>query len=156
MLAALASTLLPSLTRRQLATLAELKATGGTFQKYLSVLRSGGFVEDAAGGVRITAKGLAAIGGRRPAPRSTEELVTAWKQKLPAGARTMLDAVVARHPAPVSREALAAAGHMEVTGGTFQKYLSLLKSNGLVAVDRGQVRAADELFIADGTTRATS
>ena len=82
--------------------------------------------------------------------------MSAWKQKLPAGARTMLDSVVARHPAPVSREALATAGHMEVTGGTFQKYLSLLKSNGLVAVDRGQVRAAEELFIADGTTRATN
>jgi hypothetical protein len=150
MLAALASTLLPQLSRNQVATLAGLKVSGGTFQKYLSVLRTGELVEDAgAGQLRITEAGLEAIGGRPPTPASTEELVSTWKAKLPGASRDLLDVLVRRYPKGMSREDLAQSVDppLEPSGGTFQKYLSLLRTNGLVESNRGELVASESLFL---------
>jgi hypothetical protein len=147
MLTALASTLLPALTKNQVAMLAGLKVTGGTFQKYLSILRTGGHVVDRNGALSITDSGLAAIGGRPPAPASTADLIGLWKTKLPAGARQMLDVLVLIHPATVDREQLASEVGMEVRGGTFQKYLSILRTNGLVEQEQGRLFASSSLFL---------
>jgi hypothetical protein len=150
MLTALASTLLPSLSRNQVATLSSLKVSGGTFAKYLSILRTGELVEDAAGGqLQITEAGLEAIGGRPPAPASTDELVASWKEKLPGASRDMLDVLVRRYPKGLSREDLAQSVDppLEPSGGTFAKYLSLLRTNGLVESNRGEVVASESLFL---------
>jgi hypothetical protein len=150
MLTALASTLLPSLSRNQVATLSSLKVSGGTFAKYLSILRTGELVEDAAGGqLQITEAGLEAIGGRPPAPASTDELVASWKEKLPGASRDMLDVLVRRYPRGLSREDLAQSVDppLEPSGGTFAKYLSLLRTNGLVESNRGEVVASESLFL---------
>jgi hypothetical protein len=146
MLTALASTLRPTLSRNQVATLAGLKVTGGTFAKYLSILRTGGLVEDRAGELAITEPGLAAVGGRS-APASTEELLSQWKAKLPGASRDMLDVVVAAHPRGITREELGQRLNLETSGGTFAKYLSLLRSNGLVESNGGELMASEALFL---------
>jgi hypothetical protein len=121
--------------------------TGGTFQKYLSILRTGGYLEDRGGALSITEAGLRVIGGRQAAPSSTEELLALWGSKLPAGARSMLGFLVGHYPTPVSRQVLADHTGMELTGGTFQKYLSLLRTNGLVDVRQSELVASESLFL---------
>jgi hypothetical protein len=147
MLTALATSRLPSLTRQQVAMLAGLKVSGGTFAKYLSTLRTRGDVADAAGGtLQITEAGLEAIGGRPPQPQTPAEVVDLWKGKLPGKARDMLDHVIAATPGGgLSRAGLAAAVGIEESGGTFAKYLSLLSTNGLVEKRAGFLVAAPDL-----------
>nr|WP_227026943.1 helicase HerA-like domain-containing protein [Corallococcus soli] len=146
MLVALAGTLLPALTRNQVATLSGLKVTGGTFNKYLSLLRTSGFIQEAAQGLALTDRGLAEVGGRPPVPQTTEGIVAVWNERLPAGARAMLAELVRAHPRGLGRDALAERVNIEASGGTFAKYLSLLRSNGLLESASGELRASATLF----------
>jgi uncharacterized protein len=148
-LTVLATTLRPSLTLRQVATLSNLKYTGGTFAKYVSILRTSGYIDAALNGETcITDEGRAAINWQLPqSPRSTQEVIDSWNARLPAGARAMLAEFIRRHPECISRKELAEAVNIEPSGGTFAKYVSLLKSNGLVEVYGGLLKASDTLFL---------
>jgi hypothetical protein len=145
MLTALAQTFLPSLSRGQVAMLAGLKVTGGTFAKYLSILKTGGHVEARGDQLSITESGLAAIGGRPAVPTTTEGIVQMWNEKLPAGARQMLEVLVGEYPNTVARGELATRVGIEASGGTFAKYLSILRTSGLVE-GGGELVASDTLF----------
>ena len=46
----------------------------------------------------------------------------------------MIDALIAAHPRGMDRANLADRAGMTATGGTFQTYLSRLKSNGVIEV----------------------
>ena len=58
----------------------------------------------------------------------------------------MIDALIAAHRRGMDRANLADRTGMTVTGGTFQTYLSRLKSNGLVDVKGRTVALTDILF----------
>ncbi len=47
----------------------------------------------------------------------------------------------------------AAANNYEITGGTFNTYLSTLRRNGLADITGDTVRANDVLFLAPSTPR---
>lgn len=120
------------LTRAQAATLAGLSVNGGTFGTYLSLLRTQGLVDAEGGLIRITALGRPAAGDVT-APSNRDELVALWEGRLPAGARAMLKTVLAE--GLISRDLLGHRTGIEPSGGTFGTYLSLLKTNGLVATE---------------------
>jgi hypothetical protein len=136
-------------TKAQLGTLTGFKITGGTFQTYFSQLKRLGLIEDVAGEISVTQGGLDFAGVVPAEPMTTDELLDMWRRSLKAGARNMLDQLVARHPDSVTKEELADLVEMTVTGGTFQTYLGTLRRNGLIDVDAGYVRASDTLFIAE-------
>jgi DNA-binding IclR family transcriptional regulator len=76
-----------------------------------------------------------------------------YRRTLRAGARAMLDALVAAYPAGLTREELAEAAGITASGGTFTTYLGHLRRNGLVEVDGPQVSASPTLFLrAEGRT----
>jgi uncharacterized protein len=135
------------MTRSQLGTLARFKIRGGTFQTYFSQLKRLGFLKESGGEIQITEAGLDYVGHVPQEPMSTEELLEMWRGALKAGARKMLDELVAVYPKGISREDLALVTDMTVTGGTFQTYLATLRRNGLVEVDDDEVRASDTLFL---------
>jgi hypothetical protein len=143
-----------ALSRRQLATLARMSPTSGTFSDYLSSLRRAGFIVDTDNDLTltITPAGIANAIAARPA--STKDLVARWSSKLKAGARRMLDALVARHPTGLSRVALAAAAGIVPTSGTFSDYLSSLRRNGLIDERGRYVFASPSLFMATEDVRA--
>jgi predicted transcriptional regulator len=148
MLQALASLDPKPLSRSQVATLAGISPSSGTFTSYLSDLRGNGFINENGNGLAITETGIEFLAGDWPdAPSSTEALVSLWSSKLKAGARRMLDALVDIHPRGVSRSILGERAGIEPTSGTFTSYLSDLRRNGLIEEDQGQVAAADTLFI---------
>lgn len=147
-LEALAGTTLPHLSRRQVGTLAGIKATTGTFRTYLSILRTRGLIRDVGGGaLEITPEGLAVIGGRPSAPATPDEVIASWKAKLPPVVGRMLDAIVEMHPKSISRSDLAERLEISATTGTFRTYLSLLRTRGLIETHRDEITASESLFL---------
>jgi len=140
-------------TRAQLATLSRFKVAGGTFNTYYSTLRRGGLLTEHDGLISLTDAGRAAAGVTSAAPASTAELLDQWRTALKAGARTKLDLLIDAHPNALTRDELAQRAGYEVTGGTFNTYLSTLRRNGLADIDGDTVRANDVLFFVPSTPR---
>lgn len=141
------------LSRSQLATLAGMKVTGGTFGTYLSALRRGEYLNEVDHLLEVTELGLRTVGGAAAAPSTAEQVRQRWRSALKGGARRMLDELVELHPQGVSRRELAERVDIEVSGGTFGTHLSMLRSNGLLTEVGGQLHAADVLFLTPGGAR---
>jgi len=134
-------------TRAQLATLSRFKVTGGTFNSYLSTLRRAGLITEQQGLIELTDAGRGAAGVSITAPASTAALLEQWRTALKAGARTMLDLLIDAHPDALTRDELAHRAGYEISGGTFNTYLSTLRRNGLADTTGDTVRANDVLFL---------
>lgn len=134
-----------SLTRSQMATLASMAPTGGTFQKYLSTLKTSGLIEVSGDAVTITGKGRSAAGDVRQ-PSGPGEVLALWRDKMPGKARDMLELFAAEH-GPFTKDQLGKRLDLDPTGGTFQKYLSILRSNGLVRKGKGGLVVDQELAL---------
>jgi uncharacterized protein len=137
-------------TRAQLGTLARFKITGGTFLTYWSLLRRVGFVDESGGDIGITEAGLDYVGVVPGEPATTEELLAQWRSALKAGARAILDQLVAAYPNGIEKEDLAQRVEMTATGGTFLTYVSTLRRNGLAVVNGSTVTASEALFMKEG------
>lgn len=134
-------------TRRQLATLAKLKVTGGTFGTYFGDLRRAGLIAEHDGFVVLTDAGFAYTGASPDLPVTADELRETWRDALRTGARKMLDILLDRYPQPVTRGELAELTELEQTGGTFGTYLGDLRRNGLADEADDGIRAAEVFFL---------
>ena len=132
-------------TRAQWATLARMKKNSGTWQTYLSRLRVAGFIVESDGLFGLTAAGLKAAGRvDRPASGS---VVQQWRDALGSGPSKIIDVVLSIYPKGIHRANLADRVGMVATSGTFQTYLSRLKSNGLIEVRNREIVASSILFV---------
>jgi hypothetical protein len=132
-------------TRAQWATLSGMKRTGGTWQTYVSRLRTSGFIDETDGNIALTPAGLAAAGHiDKPPPGS---VVAQWKNALGSGPSKIIDVLLASYPSTVDRANVADRVGMVATGGTFQTYLSRLRSNGLIEVFGRKIKASPTLFL---------
>jgi uncharacterized protein len=152
MLQALAAYHPVRLTRAQLATVARMKATGGTFSTYLSRLRTSGLLDELDGQLQLTEAGRARAGVESHPARTAAELRDEWRRALHGGAARMFDALVEAYPEGLTRSALADAVGMEVSGGTFSTYLSRLRSNGLITTTPTEAIANATLFLEPAAT----
>lgn len=142
MLVALASFYPDGMTKTQVGGLAKLSHRGGTFTTYLGELRRHELITEHGDLLYATEHGVAMAGVDVPPPPATvDEVVALWSDRLRAGARRMLDAVVEAMPDELTREELAAAADIEPSGGTFGTYLGELRRYGLVSTDNGVVTA---------------
>lgn len=112
---------------------------------YIARFLFAGYIEEVDKLVSVTGAGLAAIGGSKPKPMTSAETIEMWCRTV-GGAAKMLRALVDLHPNATTREGLGAALNLAISGGTFQTYLSRLKSNGLIHVEGDKVWASDDLF----------
>lgn len=133
-------------TMAQWATLAGMKRTGGTWQTYVSRLRSAGYLDEGGGQFGVTREGIAAAGAVPEQPQSSADVIAMWKGALGTGPSKILDELVSAYPRAVDRETLADRAGMTASGGTFQTYLSRLSGNGLIERTRDGVRASEALF----------
>ncbi len=132
------------LNRRQLGVRATLSSRSGTFDTYLSKARTNGWIEG-TGDLRITEAGLKALGGYTPLPAG-RELLAHWLGELgSSGAARMLQVLADAYPKALSREDLGAAANLSDRSGTFDTYLSRLRTLELIT-GRGEIRASEELF----------
>lgn len=144
MLVALASNP-DGLTKQQLATIANVKLTGGSFRTYLSQLRISGYICEAGDIIEISDSGKEFIGPQKVVePADVREM---WLGKMGGGARTMLKVLIDLYPGAISKGNLADQSGISILGGSFRTYLSQLKVNGLIEVDTdGDVKASPTLF----------
>jgi predicted transcriptional regulator len=137
------------ITRDELATLAGMASSGGTFARYVSTLSSRGLiVVERGGSITLTQKGQVAVSvlNIEELELTCESIVRTWASSLRAGERAMLEHLVLINPKTCTRKELGAAVSIEHTGGTFNRYLSTLRARGLADVDRDQVSAGAALY----------
>jgi hypothetical protein len=142
-LAVLASVHPAGMTEAQWAVAASLKRKGGTWSTYISRLRTADRVVKRGDLWYATDQGLLDLGEYAvDMPPPGPQLVAFWAEKLP-GAAPMLRKLGEHYPHWISRDHLAAELGITATGGTFNTYLSRLRSPGLIEEDGDKnVRAA--------------
>lgn len=133
------------LTEAQWATLAGMKRTGGTWNTYKSRLRTAGYIEQDGSLFGVTPGGMEACGETPPSARTPDELIDMWARAV-GGAGKLLHHLAAIYPAGLSRQSLAEQLGLAASGGTFNTYLSRLRSNGLIDEADGIVSASEALF----------
>jgi hypothetical protein len=133
-----------SLTRAQVSTLSGFSLRSSTFANYLSVLRTGGYIE---GGpeYRATDLGRALIDVVPVAP-TTEELYQLWAPRLPGSSKRMLRLFIEHYPNGLERDQLAELAGHSTRSSTFANYLSKLRTNKLIEKRNGLYYASDTLF----------
>lgn len=134
-----------ALTKPQLGTLVGFKSSGGTFGTYISHLKTAGLIEDKGGMLSLTEAGLAYDHGEE-IPATPEERRELWRGRVKEGARKMFDVLVEVYPASMTKEELGQRLSMIHTGGTFGTYISHLKTAGMITVEGGELRAAEEMM----------
>jgi uncharacterized protein len=131
---------------RQVGILAGLSSKSGSFNTYLSKGRSSGWIEGERGLLRITDAGLDMLGDFDPLPQG-EALLNYWLNELgDSGAARILRVLADRYPKAVSKEEVGRAADLSHTSGSFNTYLSRLRTLEL-AEGRGDLRASDTLFL---------
>jgi hypothetical protein len=143
MLQAIAASHKDGLTWKEVARLAVMKASGGSYGTYKSAVRTHACVEERGDLVYLTPQGRAFAGDA--APQTGVDLLAFWQQKLQGKAKVMLETLV-QHGQPMTRGDLAERVGMEAGGGSFGTYLSALRSNGLVEDTDLGIAAAEVFF----------
>lgn len=133
--------------RDELAVLSNFNADGGGFSTYLSTLRTRGFLDETTDGYTVAPAVLEWVADDPTMPETPEALIEMWKPKLKGKTKAMLEALASIYPHAMTRQDLAVTVEMEVNGGGFSTYLSILRSNNLILVEGAKVRAADILFV---------
>jgi uncharacterized protein len=135
-------------TRSQLALQSNMKSSGGSYNTYLSTLRTNNLIKEEGDFVSATEEGIQLLGVSPESPKTLEELHSMWRSKLSGKTKDMFDILISKHPDGVYRDFLASAVGMEASGGSFNTYLSTMRTNGLITVEKdGLVRAHDDLFV---------
>ena len=128
-----------SLQKALVATFADMKATGGSFNTYISMLKNGRPDEfpplvtyEPGNALALTNEGRTAATSNL-AIQSVTDLHDAWRKNIKTPKqRDMMDLVTQRHPQPVSKAELAAHIEMNPAGGSFNTYLSGMKALGII------------------------
>lgn len=130
---------------RQVGILAGLSSKSGSFNTYLSKGRSSGWIDGERSLLRITDAGLAVLGEFDPLPQG-QELLDYWIAELgDSGAARILRVLAKHYPRALSKEAVGEAAELSHSSGSFNTYLSKLRTLELVE-GRGELKASDTLF----------
>ena len=133
------------LSDRQLGVRASLASGSGTFDTYLSKARTNGWIEGSRNLMRITDAGLQALGDYEPLPTG-RDLLNHWLSELPGGAARMLAALADSYPQALTAEELGERANLAAGSGTFDTYLSKLRTLELLSGTRSDLRASEEFF----------
>ena len=127
--------------------LSGMSAKSGTFTTYLGNLRGAGFIDDVGSNISITDAGIAFLGGNfGQTPHTVDEIANLFHKSLRAGAWRMLEILLQSPTRGFTRTELAELAGMSVNSGTFTTYLGNIKSTGLVAVTRQDIRIAPSML----------
>ena len=145
-LAALASVYPAGMTESQWAVAAGFRRTGGTWNTYVSRLRTALRVVRQGELWFASELGIGDLGTNVPTmPPPGAALVDFWAARVPAAGR-LLRVLAEHYPNGLTRDELAAQVEMTSSGGSFNTYLSRLRSPGLIEEQDGQVRASRQLM----------
>ncbi len=130
-------------TKRELGVIAGYAWKGGSFNTYLSGLRSKGY---AVGTDRmsITPAGLEALGDFEPLPTG-RALQDYWLGQLSKGEAAILKALIDAYPQPLSKAQAGEITGYNAAGGSFNTYCSKLRTLDLIQGSNPML-AAETLF----------
>jgi uncharacterized protein len=135
----------PGLSARQLGVRAGLSSRSGSFNTYLSKGRSCGWLIGDRNRMEATTEGIEAIGGYEPLPEG-QELLQHWLNELGnGGSGRILKALADVHPHSLTKEELGAATALSENSGSFNTYLSKLRTLELIE-GSNPLKASDEFF----------
>jgi hypothetical protein len=133
------------LSTRQIGVRAGLSSRSGSFNTYISLARSNGWIIGDRNRIEITDQGLNALGDYDPLPEG-DALLRHWLSELgESGASRILSTLAEAYPRPLSKAEVAERTALSGTSGSFSTYLSRLRSLELIE-GRGELRASEELF----------
>jgi len=135
----------PGLSARQLGVRAGLSSTSGSFNTYLSKGRTMGWLNGDRNHMEATPDGIAAIGSYEPLPEGMA-LLEYWLRDLgQGGSGRILKALADVHPNYLTKEELGAATELSEKSGSFNTYLSKLRTLELIE-GSNPLKASDEFF----------
>lgn len=134
-------------SRMMVAFLADSSPKSSTFEKYVSQLKSMGYIIAPVPGMfALTDEGRARAAVPDTAP-THEAMMEAIARKLTDGQLRIVKGAVAVYPETIARDDLAAAAEMSATSSTFEKYLSQMRSLGLIVSPQPKIfQASERLF----------
>jgi uncharacterized protein len=144
-LAALAGVYPAGMSEAQWATAAGYKRTGGTWQAYKSRLRGADLIESRGGLWFATEEGAGAVGDVELPPAPGPDLARWWAAKI-HGTPKLVEALIEAWPDMLAKDELAQRIGMTASGGSFQAYVSRLRSPGLIEQHAGGIRLSDEVM----------
>lgn len=133
------------LTRGQLGVRAKVSSKGGSFDTYLSKARVNGWIDSTGDRIVITSAGVAALGAYEPLPKGRALLEHYVSQFGSSGAARMLTALAEAFPSALSRAELSDRSGVSAAGGSFDTYLSKLRTLELIE-GKSELRASGEFF----------
>jgi len=117
---------------KQIAVMTGYAVGGSTMRTTIGGLRTAGFATPAGiEPVQITAAGREALGDYEPLPTGPD-LAAYWMGQLPAGARNVLQALLAAHPRTLDQLALAEITGYAAGGSTMRTALGRLRTLELI------------------------
>lgn len=137
----------PGLNRSQLGLRARVAPNGGSFDSYLSKLRTSGYLENNGNSFRLTSLGIQTL-GEYEALSTGRDLLRYYLNELGnGGASRMLAELAKVYPGDLDRDELGHLAHVAPQGGSFDSYLSRLRTLELIKNTAGRrVIASAELF----------
>lgn len=133
------------MSARQIGIRAQLSSKSGSFNTYLSKARTNQWIVGDRNHIQITDAGIDALGDFDPLPTG-DALLRHWLSELgDSGASRILSTLADAYPNELSKQEVAERAELSGTSGSFNTYLSRLRSLELIA-GRGELRASDELF----------
>jgi hypothetical protein len=139
MLQAIASFHPDALSKQQVGAIAGLSFKSGTFNTYLSALKTNNLISEESGGFVVTESGIDEAGDTSTIPNDLNGIITMWSGKVKGGASRMLLTIYEKYPDELSKEDLGTSVGITHTSGTFNTYLSKLRGLGLIRVERQMV-----------------
>jgi hypothetical protein len=134
------------LTDRQLGLRAQVSVNGGSFDTYLSALRSAGLIDGPRSKLVITESGVSEAGDYILLP-SGKDLLNHYLGELGSGgASRMLRILADAYPDSLDARDLGERANVSVNGGSFDTYLSKLRTLELITGTRSALKASEELF----------
>ena len=135
----------PGLSARQLGVRAGLSSTSGSFNTYLSKGRTMGWLTGDRNRMEATPDGIAAIGSYEPLPEG-QALQDHWLRELGgSGAARILRALAEAYPNALTKEELGAMTELSANSGSFNTYLSKLRTLELIE-GSNPLKASAEFF----------
>lgn len=135
------------LTDSQLGLRAQISVKGGSFDTYLSALRTAGLIDGPRSALTITEAGRREAGDYTPLP-SGRDLLDYYLRDLGwGGASRMLRVLADRFPETLDAGQLGELANVSVQGGSFDTYLSKLRTLELISGPRNALKASEEFFL---------
>ncbi len=133
-------------TRTQLTTLSRLKDRSEIYSS-LSLLRSKELISIVDNHISLTRQGLQTVGITADQVKTGKQAIAMWQETLSGGARRIFDVLVSEYPRPFSRQEIGTLAGLSFHSGTFNRYLTMLRNNGLIQPEGQQLKAAETLFV---------